>query len=298
MSQDTAGSTPREIRPDAGAGQAPPSEAPFSIQLPIQKDSYRMFKLLALFEGLLSLFVEMGRTSARKLIKPALMAACVTGTYAMIHIVEERSLLGGLKAAFLDDDTGRAERQRIQQQALLQAELRQFSMANKLIDQLLQTMLDRASGAARVRLNVIHNGVTGLTGTGLLRYDVTNTATAAGRLPGQGVVNQPLSEWSDFLPVLLSGQCSFHRIADLHAVALRARFESFGAGSVLVCPAADVQGKTVGAVFILWDGPDPVPAGADLKALMVTELHLGAQVAAVLDLQGPPPWPSVSTASE
>jgi hypothetical protein len=140
--------------------------------------------------------------------------------------------------------------------------------------------------------------VTGLTGTGLLRYDVTNTATAAGRVPGPGVVNQPLSEWSDFLAVLLLGQCSFHRVPELHAVALRAQFESFGAGSVLVCPAADVQGKIVGAVFILWDGADPVPGAADLKALMVTELHLGAQVAAVLDLRGSPPWPSSGTTGE
>jgi hypothetical protein len=174
----------------------------------------------------------------------------------------------------------------------MQAELRQFSAANKLIDQLLETMLERASGASRVRLSVIHNGVTGLTGTGLLRYDVTNTATALGRQPGQTVVNQPLSEWSDFLPSLLSGQCSLHRATELHAIALRARFESFGASSVLVCPAADVQGKTVGAVFILWDGTDPVPAGAELRTTMAAELRLGEQIAAVLDLQGPPPWPS------
>jgi hypothetical protein len=31
---------------------------------------------------------------------------------------------------------------------------------------------------------------------------------------------------------------------------------------------------------------------------MVTQLHLGAQVAAVLDLQGPPPWPSNAAATE
>jgi hypothetical protein len=145
---------------------------------------------------------------------------------------------------------------------------------------------------------VIHNGVTGLTGTGLLRYDITNTATAAGRLPGQAAVNQPLSEWSDFLPVLLAGQCSFHRVADLRALALRARFDSYGSTSVLVCPAADVQGKTVGAVFVSWDAADPVPATAELRAAMVTQLHLGAQVAAVLDLQGPPPWPSNAAATE
>src|SRR5208337_5667360 len=102
----------------------------------------------------------------------------------------------------------------------------------------------------------------------------------------------------DFLPSLLAGQCSFHRTAELRVAALRARFESFGATSVLVCPAADVQGKTVGAIFVLWDGTDPVPAGAEMRALMVAEQHLGAQVAAVLDLQGPPPWPAGAASRE
>jgi hypothetical protein len=209
----------------------------------------------------------------------------------MFQVNREGSFLGGLRAAFLDNDTDRAERHRLEQEALMQAELRQFAAANKLIDQLLETMLQRAPGATRVRLAVIHNGVTGLTGTGLLRYDITNTATAAGRLPGQAAVNQPLSEWSDFLPVLLSGQCSFHRVIDLRALALRSRFESYGSTNVLVCPAADVQGKTVGAVFVSWDAADPLPIGADLRTAMMSELHLGAQIAAVLDLQGPPPWP-------
>nr|WP_294505406.1 hypothetical protein [uncultured Rhodopila sp.] len=248
-----------------------------------------MFKLLAMFQGFLALFVELGRTSIRKIVPPLLMAGCVTCAYALFQVNREGSIPAGLRAAFFDDNTDRAERHRIETLALMQAELRQFAAANKLIDQLLETMLERAPGASRVRLAVIHNGVTGLTGTGLLRYDITNTATAAGRLPGQAAVNQPLSEWSDFLPVLLSGQCSFHRVTDLRALALRSRFESYGSTSVLVCPAADVQGKTVGAVFISWDGADPLPAAAELRAAMAAELHLGAQVAAVLDLQGPPP---------
>ncbi|MFL5289870.1 MAG: hypothetical protein ACJ8AW_55155 [Rhodopila sp.] len=106
------------------------------------------------------------------------------------------------------------------------------------------------------------------------------------------ITNQPLSEWSDFLPALISGQCSFHYVADLRAVSLRARFEASGATSLLVCPAADVQGRIVGAIFILWDGADMAPAGSDLRELMAVEQQLGAQIAAVLDLQGALPEPS------
>jgi hypothetical protein len=220
-----------------------------------------------------------------------LTAICLTGTYAAVHVGQEGNIARGLSAAFLDDDAVRVARHKSQDQANLQAELRQFAAANKLIDQLLQSMLERASGASRVQLNVIHNGVTGLTGTGLLRYDVTNSVASAGRLAGPGVTNQPLSDWSDFLPALLAGQCSLQRVGDLRAVALRARWETFGASGTMVCPAADVQGKIVGAIFIFWDGASPMPSGADAHALMAAGQHLGAQIAAVLDLQGPPPWP-------
>ncbi|HBK06678.1 MAG TPA: hypothetical protein DDZ81_12545 [Acetobacteraceae bacterium] len=251
-----------------------------------------MIELLALFRVLLELCVDIGRASGRKLIQPVLTAACLTGAYTAVHVTKEGSVTAGIRAAFLDGETAKSEHRRLEEQTTLQTELRQFAAANKLIDQLLEAMLGRATGASRVGLNVIHNGVTGLTGTGLLRYDVTNSVAAAGRLAGTAVTNQPLSDWSDFLPALLAGQCSMHSVMDLHAVSIRARFEALGATSVLACPAADVQGKTVGGIFILWDGTDPVPEGDDLRRLMFAGQHLGAQIAAVLDLQGPPPWPA------
>lgn len=148
------------------------------------------------------------------------------------------------------------------------------------------------AGASRVRLSVIHNGVTGLTGTGLLRYDVTNSVAAPGRSTGNPVQNQPLSDWGEFLPDLLTGQCVMIRVSDLHSISLRARFEGFGATNVMICPAADVQGKAVGGVFTFWDGSDQVPQGQDLHDLMAAARHVGAQIAAVLDLRGPPPWPA------
>ena len=257
-----------------------------------------MIEFLALFHMVFDLCVDLGRAYGRKLIQPMLTAACLTGTYTAIHITQEGSLAAGIRSAFLDGDTVRSERHRLEEQSKLQTELHQFAAANKLIDQLLESMLVRSAGASRVRLNVIHNGVTGLTGTGLLRYDVTNSVAAPGRLAGVAVTNQPLSDWSDFLPALLAGQCVTHRAADLHAVSIRARFEVLGATSVMVCPAADVQGKIVGAIFILWDGTDPVPEGDDLRKLMAAGQHLGGQIAAVLDLQGPPPWPSAISSSE
>jgi hypothetical protein len=247
-----------------------------------------MIEMLALFRELLELFAGLGRGSGRKLAQPMLTVACLTSAYTAMHIAREGGLTDGVRAAFFDNETTRQDRRRLEEQSTMQAELRQFAAANKLIDQLLGTILSRANGASRVRLNVIHNGVTGLTGTGLLRYDVTNSVAAPGRTAGGSLVNQPLSDWSDFLPRLVAGQCSMLRVQALESASLRARFEAFGASSVLVCPAADVEGKTVGAIFLFWDGGDPAPEGDDLRHLIAFGQHIGAQIAAVLDLRPTP----------
>jgi hypothetical protein len=72
-------------------------------------------------------------------------------------------------------------RRRIGEQALPQRELRRFAADDKLIDPLLPK---RAPGACRVWPTVFHNGFAGLSGTGLLRYGVTNAATVPGRVAG------------------------------------------------------------------------------------------------------------------
>jgi hypothetical protein len=248
-----------------------------------------MLDILALFQTLLELILDFGRLSGRKLFQPVLTALCLTATYAAIHVGQEGSLLGGFRTAFLDSETARLEHHRIEEQATLQEELRQFVAANKLISQILESIMLRAPGASRASLSVIHNGVTGMTGVGLLRYDDTNSVAAPGRLAASVVTNQPLSDWTDFLPSLLSGECTFRRTADLRGLTFRARLESYGVTSVLVCPAADVQGKTVGAIFVTWDAHDQLPDAEQLQSLLEAGQHEGAQIAAVLDLRGASP---------
>jgi hypothetical protein len=256
-----------------------------------------MLDFLAIFAALLRIFIDFGRTTARTLVQPMLMAAVMIGIYAAINIMQEGSIALGLKAAFLESQTDRLVHNRIDEKALLQKELRQFAAATKLIDQLLQTMLQQGGGS-RARLAVIHNGVTGLTGTGLLRFDVTNSVSAKGREAGYAVINAPLADWSDFLPTLIAGHCSMFRVADLKSLPVRARLEQTGTSALMACPTADVQGKILGAAFVQWDENDPEPSGAELAALSTAEAHLSAQIAAVLDLQGPPPWPTAAPDSE
>ncbi|HEX2941375.1 MAG TPA: hypothetical protein VHO91_10030 [Rhodopila sp.] len=250
-----------------------------------------MIEILTLFRTVLGLCLQLGRASGRKLIQPVLTAACVTGVYTGVHVMQERGVVTGLRAAFLDNEFSRSERRRSEERAILQSELRQFVTANRLTEQLLRAMLARASGASRVQLDVIHNGVTGLTGTGLLRYDLTDSIARPGRAAGNAVTNQPLSDWIDFLPSLLADKCSFHHVDALRSAAIQARLQALGAIATLVCPAGDVQGRVVGAIFVIWDTNDPVPDAVSLRALMAEGQHLGGQIAAILDLRGPPPWP-------
>src|SRR4051794_1494950 len=116
-----------------------------------------MLKPMSLFQSLLGLFVDIGRASGRKLFQSLILAACATVAYAVIHVDSQNTFWSNLRVAFLENETERQERQRLYEQSMMQAELRQFAAANKLIDQLLQSMLERAPGASRVRLNVIHN---------------------------------------------------------------------------------------------------------------------------------------------
>lgn len=248
-----------------------------------------MLDVVAFFQAVFEIVLDIGRVSGRRLVQPLLTAVCLTSAYTAIHITQERSILAGFRAAFLDNDDSRQERRRIESQATLQEELQQFVSANKLINQVLENILIHAPGASRASLGVIHNGVTGMTGTGLLRYDDTNSVAAQGRIAGTIVSNQPLSDWSDFLPSLLAGQCGFYRTADMKGAAIRARLESYGVTNVMVCPAADVQGKVVGAIFIMWDANDPLPNDVQVKDLILAGQHSGAQIAALLDLRGPSP---------
>ena len=161
-----------------------------------------------------------------------------------------------------------------------QTESRQAVAANKLIDRLMTTVLDHSPGAARVRLALIRNEMA------RLRYDVTNSVALRGRWIGSPRSDQPLSDWSDFLPALLAGQCVLHRILDVRMAAPAFGFPSSRPSIVLVCPVGGAGGHLLGALFIMWDGDAQPPEHAALRSLMVEGKRVATQIAAVLELCG------------
>lgn len=159
-----------------------------------------------------------------------------------------------------------------------QIEPRQVVAANRLIERLMKTVLGVAPGAARLRLTRLRDG------GAWPHYDVTNSVAARGRWLGAMRQNQPLSDWRDFLPALLAGQCALHRVVEIRSAAPAFGFPSAHPSRVLVCPVTGVDGQFLGAIFIVWDCDARPPQGAALRALMAAAKRLATQIAAVLNL--------------
>jgi hypothetical protein len=245
-----------------------------------------MLEVLRTARAVLELLVSLGQPIRAVLLQPLVTVAMLVALYAGWHIRDEGSVSAGLQVAFVDTRAFRLDHLRDLEAAVMQSELHRSAVTDKLIEQLMTALLQRAPLAARVRLGVVHNGITGLTGTALLRVDITNAVAAAGRSVGPLSVNQPLSEWNGFLPTLLAGKCDLHSTADERNEVIRARLMAMGAGSFLACPVIDIQGRMLGGVSVTWDERDPTPEGDDLKSLVAFAQNICVQIAAALDLSG------------
>ena len=251
-----------------------------------------MLEIVRLLRLVVQLLMSLGPSLRVLLMEPLITVGLLVGLYAGWHVRDEGSLVAGLRVAFLDTHAYRAEHLRELETGIMQLQLAQTAQTDKLINQLLQTLLDRIRNAARVRLDVVHNGITGVTGTALLRYDVTNAVATPGHSVGPLSINQPLSDWNDFLADLLAGKCRLSTVADSGgSLAFRVRLEGLGAGTFLVCPVIDVQARMLGAVFVNWDANDEPPAGAALLKLMDDAKSISNQIASALDLRTPLPYP-------
>jgi hypothetical protein len=154
----TLDQTPAQGNPvsDPGAFRDGPGEAP-AVCLPVPvlreaetsteiggKISEPMQKLLSLLQSVSDHFADFGRNSTRRVFKPVLLLIGVAIGYVMLQPAERAAVWNSFKRMVLEDDVGR----RLQDHVMQQAELHQFTAANKLIEQLLQSMLERATGVS------------------------------------------------------------------------------------------------------------------------------------------------------
>ena len=72
-----------------------------------------MLEFLSVARLTLDLCVAAFRLYRRNLVQPLMTAICLTGAYAAVHVSQEGSFSTGLRSAFLDNDTSRSERHRV-----------------------------------------------------------------------------------------------------------------------------------------------------------------------------------------
>lgn len=172
----------------------------------------RLLDILHLVGSVLDLLLNLVQPFRPIVVQPLVTVTMLMFLYAGWHVRDEGSVAAGLEVAFVDTSSFRAEHLRELEGALLRTELRQASQTDRLIDELPSAVLPEAPGAARARLDVIHNGVTGVTGTAPLRYAVTNSIAAGGHSAGELMTNQALSDWSGFLPSLVADRCQIRTV--------------------------------------------------------------------------------------
>jgi hypothetical protein len=150
-----------------------------------------MSDLVRLIAVPLEPLVRLGQPIGALLLQPLITVAMLLFLYAGWHVRDEGSVSAGLRVAFIDTRAFRTDHQHELEAATLQRELRKAADTDRQIDQLLAGLLVRSPMADRVRLGVVHNGITGLTGVALLRYDITNSIAAPGHTGGPMIPGLP-----------------------------------------------------------------------------------------------------------
>jgi hypothetical protein len=172
--------------------------------------------------------------------------------------------------------------------ALIQAEISRTAEANRIIDQMLTTALPTLSGASRIRLAVIHNGIVGVTGLSMLRSDITNAIARPGRATGDLSVNLPMGSLATFSTTMLDGSCWLSNTNNLSYNPGREHLERVGVKTFLACPVKDPNGLLLGEIAVHWDSGDTVPTGADMEHLTDALKIVADKVGAVITLRSNP----------
>jgi hypothetical protein len=227
----------------------------------------------------------MGSEFKKAVVQSLMHIGLLVLLYLGWHILYEGGdVVRGFQMAFLDTRLTAASRAQ-EGKVTTQAELEAVANTDKVINQLLAGLLDKSPTAARVRLAQIHNGVSGITGISLLKFDLTHAAAAVGRSTGQLLPNQPLSEWTEYLQVLLAGRCVLIKLQDLVSPVLRGKMVESRLNAFLGCPVVDAANQMLGGVFISWDDGDALPTGDALRQLTEESRIVGRQLGAALGLR-------------
>jgi len=222
-------------------------------------------------------------------LKNAVLNAVVLAIFAVVayggfHVSREGSFSAGMRAAFVDSKADITQRAALETAYVIQAELRQAAASDILINDMLMDALQKFPDVARAVVAQLHNGDYGLSGMGLLKFNITHAQAAAGRAVGELSVDAPLSEWSDFLHTLLNGKCSYYLVQALKSNQAIARHAKMRVTSFMACPVKDTADRLLGGIVVSWDLGDTTPSEEERANLAAHLTTLGSKVAVLIDL--------------
>jgi hypothetical protein len=142
------------------------------------------------------------------------------------------------------------------------------------VDTQLKLLLKTIPDVQSVRLGLIHGGGPVRRSTvDRLRFDVLGAEANPGYNAGAKGQNLPLSQWDDYLPILIADRCPLIRVADMQEDAPRARILAYGAKAFMGCPIRAPNGNLEGAIFALWGG---IPSG-EIQSVAEEKLRIAAR---------------------
>lgn len=222
-----------------------------------------------IINGLRFVIVYVPRSFWRALVQPALTV--LVFVLFMFGILAVR--VGGPGQAwseiFVEKHTARQ----------MQAELQRVTHRDAQINGIMDRTLAEARGAARARLGIIHNGAYGLTGTSILRYDITHARAREGYTPGPLNVNSPLSNWSAYVDILIDGKCIADG-PDKWSAQERFVLSDMGADFRIICPVLVTvpERRMLGAFYVTWSGGQH-PSPSEIETLSATMRENGKLIA-------------------
>ena len=216
-------------------------------------------EIIKLLNGLIDLARNAASETKNKVFQSCLTCIMLIFFYAMSNIIHEGSIVVGLKAAFLESRVDTAIRLNQEHSALLQTEIRQAAIADRLVKEYMESLLYVLKTPARIRVGLVHNGIANTAGRSMMRIDAPYSVTALGRSQGATVVNQPFSDWSDYSEAMFKEECVTLHTSSIRNPAQLSRLLSAGIEVFIVCPIIDIQGSMIGGLFVSWDRGDLIP---------------------------------------
>jgi hypothetical protein len=204
------------------------------------------------FARAFSLMVKTMKTNTLSSLFSLLILLSIYIVWESFH--KDMGIMETIKYEFLtteaDQQTQEISAETARQTKVFQKELKLNAAADKVINGILSQVLIDAPGSARVRLAIVHEGVFSTAGSSMMKFSVTHAQAAPGRAVGTPIIGASLSEWSNYLPLIINNpSCTLVKVANLTVSTAVERISSMGTTWFSACSVFSPSGLFLGVMF-------------------------------------------------